>query len=102
MSSAIGPGDWIECVGNWPGVGLAKGSVWLCNGIEFDPDPNVYCDLCLDPAQPTLFLQGWRPPRGYEGACACGFKPIHRPKSDLIEKLKQPAPDAVRELIAAD
>lgn len=29
-------------------------------------------------------------------------RPIYRPRADLIEQLKQPAPDAVRELIAED
>lgn len=100
--SAIGPGDWVECIGDWPHVGLPKGSVWLCNHIETKDDPGVYCHLCTDREQPMLYLQGWRPPTGYEGACACGFRPIYRPRADLVESLKAPTPTAVRELVAAD
>jgi hypothetical protein len=30
------------------------------------------------------------------------FRPIYRPNADIIEQLKQPAPEQVRELITAD
>lgn len=88
--AAIGPGDLVECVGDWPHVGLTRGSIWLCNAVEEIDDPELYCDLCADQSQPILFLRGWRPPTGYEGACACGFRLVRRPNADLLRSLLHP------------
>lgn len=90
MSGAIGPGDFVECIGDWPGIGLRRGSVWLCEDVVRAP---ATCDMCDDIDAGVLMLKGYRPPAGYDGCCPCGFRPIYRPKSDLIDTLKQPAPE---------
>lgn len=92
--SAIGPGDWVEALGprgavSW--TGARAGGVYCVEALV----STAPCDLCPDD-HPGLHLFGiQRHPHGWAG---CQFRPIYRPKADLIEQLKQPAPDAVREL----
>jgi hypothetical protein len=88
VSESIGPGDYVEClrpvgekgrIETIPGnvyrvrdVGEQGGGVWL--SIVGIPDPNQLGYPC----------PGW-------GAEA--FRPIYRPKAELIASLKQPSPE---------
>lgn len=103
--SAIGPGDWVECVDASPryvpGVGMSPVPAPLVKGAVYRVERVVY-DARWD--ETGIVLDGirenaWR----IDGAFNVDrFRPIYRPKSEIIESLKQPAPDAVRELITAD
>lgn len=90
MSAPIGPGDWVEC------VDTRDSPVVVLHAIYLVEDTAWHRDI------PCLILRGVVSPRGFRKVRADCFRPIYRPKSELIEQLKQPAPDAVRELISAD
>lgn len=105
--SAIGPGDWVECLHNGTYTRFRAGALYCVS--EVMPGPDCGCEVCgqrhggirlhgmplpHDYPERRLRARNWWP--------ACRFRPIYRPKASIIEQLKQPAPDAVRELIAAD
>lgn len=95
--SAIGPGDWVELIGpkgvtspvcpEFVGGGLycVEELVWTAS-----------CRVCGSKEHAGLHIVG--KPRTKHGWAGCIWRPIYRPKSELIEILKQPAPDAVHEL----
>lgn len=94
--SAIGPGDWVECVDmRSPG---RVGFRWL-RGERVPQEGSVYrvSDLWTDSNGEVVILVGWeRVGASLEhgrrvGFRANRFRPIYRPKADLIESLKTPA-----------
>jgi hypothetical protein len=78
--SAIGPGDWVECVKTTHGVN--NGRIFCVAAIDSGDRP------CVDMHGPcgALYLTGL--PGGPYATCA--FRPIYRPKSDLIQSLLKP------------
>lgn len=90
--TAIGPGDWVECVDNAPrsfNVNkrqiealkfLKLGKIYVVRG--FAPFAGIL--LAEIKAGDEDFGFGWAEER---------FRPIYRPKADLIERLMQPVPD---------
>ena len=99
MAAPIGPGDWVECVDASPcsmygPPPLTVGALYRVERIrEFEPE--VIDGWCL-------WLVGVRA-NSPEGAFGGGrFRPIYRPKSSIIEQLKQPVSEPIRDLIAAD
>lgn len=95
MSAPIGPGDWVECVESRQGTLLLRvGAIyqieavrnfeWSCDGCE----PGE-CDQC---GVRCVGLDSSRP--GYSGGWICSrrFRPVYRPKSEIIQALKQPSP----------
>ena len=94
--SAIGPGDWVECIkGNET---TRVGAIYRVAEIL---QWHVVCrnDNC---GRPYLFLSDARPGKGLVGHCVNRFRPIYRPKADFIEGLMLPV-DGVRgpELVPA-
>lgn len=98
MSAPIGPGDWVECVGPFNGAaGLAAagakvigeyrvGMVALCEAVTPRmqlPDGAIVPGLKV--REVKAFIAGrevW--------LAAYQWRPIYRPKADLIESLKAP------------
>lgn len=103
MSSAIGPGDFVECVNAepcalWGDPGLREGGIYQVEAVAMRRDSVSGFEGA------AVRLVGYVHPttEGVRWLGADRFRPIYRPNADLIESLKQPAPDAVRELVAAD
>lgn len=93
MSAPIGPGDWLECIGDWPALGLAKGSIWQCDAV-IECSTDAECEECGESGGFGLLLRNsTEPMEDGEGWCPCGFRPIYRPNSEIIQLLKQPAPE---------
>lgn len=100
--SAIGPGDWVECVdakpcARWGDPGLRKGGLYQVEAVS------IRCDEVSGYKAAAVRLAGYVHPT-VEGVRWLGldrFRPIYRPNVDLIQSLKAPAPPAVRELIDA-
>lgn len=83
MSGAIGPGDWVECVDASPNRRIGR-SVLAHKALYQVERAGFVTNL------PALWLVGLRS-LGTTGAFdARRFRPIYRPKADLIETLKQP------------
>jgi hypothetical protein len=102
MSAPIGPGDWVECVDAAarsffaPEDVLTVGKLYRVTKTfvnAFGPALGIEGHPRIDASAYWGFEVGYRLHR---------FRPIYRPKSSIIEQLKQPAPDVVRELIVAD
>lgn len=94
MSAPIGPGDWVECcpkfyvaqpplgvtlIGSWP----TPGRIYQVRECGFrtgtnDPAIRLVGIVASYPGHPDC----WWPTRH--------FRPIYRPKADLIEQLKAP------------
>lgn len=105
MSAPIGPGDFVECVDaspDWWGdpVPLVVGQIYRVLGIDWGEGARI-SPPGLEHA-PGLWLAGVRSENDEDSFALDRFRPIYRPRADLIEQLQQPAPHAVRELIAAD
>lgn len=101
MSAPIGPGDLVVCVidgaadEGWTPLTLGRIYTVATTQAGWDFDANC--------AVPCLSLHEVPdPPQCPDGFWIGLFSRVDRPKSSIIESLKQPAPDAVRELIAAD
>lgn len=95
MASAIGPGDWIECVRTKLPDSPNRGRIFRCEEIVF----GYGCKDCGKECG-GLVLFGVRSDHPTGSYSACGFRPIYRPKADLIEALKAPVtrtPQVVRE-----
>jgi hypothetical protein len=96
MAAPIGPGDWVECVSNRGVYGavtqLRVGAVYRVVAVGVTPPEDEF------PNVPWVRLESAPLRPGKIGFRASLFRPIYRPKSDLIEALKQPAPAGVREL----
>lgn len=97
--SAIGKGDWVECVDASPSVVtgesiLVAGAIYRVSAIV---GPDAYGAMGLQlvgvalTANQRLWGLGWLIDR---------FRPIYRPSADFIEKLKQPV--STDELVTAD
>lgn len=85
----IGPGDFVECVRvTKPNSAFAMGAIYVVEAV-IKP---TSCDLCASPCHGLHLVGMHRHPHGW---CINCFKPVYRPKSDLIETLKQPAPEMV-------
>lgn len=104
MSAPIGKGDFVECVDvaarphscALPRP-LVLGGIYRVHDVTRRADwPGLPTDGIELVEYPEL-RDFWRISFDIER-----FRPIYRPKSDLIEQLKQAAPDAVRELLTAD
>lgn len=97
MASAIEPGMWCECVDASPleangkrfgPSGLRLGALYLVLAVV--PTPLGWRDYGI----PEIVVQGVENPYG-GGFKPDRFRPIYRPSADLIESLKQPAPEPV-------
>jgi hypothetical protein len=100
MSAPIGPGDWVECIAPCEEYGLRAGAIYCVEEVA-EPATDGSCQHCSGGCFGVLVSEAWLPvAEGYW--CGARFRPIYRPKSSIIEQLKQPAPDVVRELIVAD
>lgn len=97
MSAAIEPGMWVECIrsGTQPETAHVRVGAILCVEDVDPPRPGAECNHC-DGTCVGLRLVGVRAPFWLSGCC---YRPIYRPRSDLIQSLLQPAPEAVRERI---
>lgn len=86
--SDIGKGDWVECV-NDGGMApiVVVGRVYFVEALD-----EVY-------GIPCLILTGVvHPTRGFRRVRADHFRPLRRPPNpDLIESLKRPAREPVKE-----
>lgn len=90
--SAIGPGDWVERWRPWPGrAATVVGAIYRVEDVSPVENDCVGCEGCAG-----LKLQGVKPIAfdGYpcDWVSACFFRPVYRPKSEIIEALKHPAP----------
>ena len=92
MSAPIGPGDWVECVDtsapNFPTLDPDKSSRGLLTkGAIYQVEAVVPSRL----NRPMLQLREVKTLRNEWGAFyAFRFRPVYRPKADLIESLKAP------------
>lgn len=103
MSAPIGPGDWIEFYRGFKGRPVPDWSpISLGHAYRVARLAETYDDDGIT-AIPGVIIDGYETFRGQPCAfpLEC-FRPISGRRRDLIETLKQPAPDAVRELIATD
>lgn len=90
MAAPIGPGDFVECVGAtaWPEVTV--GGIYRVEAIiEAYGD----CPACGNEGSEGITFAGH--PKRLKGGimmswCPCRFRPIYRPRADLIEQLKAP------------
>ena len=91
--SAIGPGDWVECIrtgdgrADHPGRGFTLGKLYCVREVSAK---NYPCP-CGRTCGGLRFTNMKDPAIGWWSACA--FRPIYRPKADFIEALKRPAPE---------
>lgn len=90
--TAIGPGDWVECVDADFGVGVWADRRRIFKGMLYQVS-----DAWIDFDNEPVILVGWeREVATREFGARAGywvrrFRPIYRPKADLIESLKTPA-----------
>lgn len=85
MSAPIGPGDWVECVSVNCGCEDArpeKVALFLCEGTTYHINRVGQTANGRDAVE----LVDW-PNTPF---CPGHFRPIYRPKADLIESLKAP------------
>jgi hypothetical protein len=96
MSAPIGPGDWVEalidCDAEFGFGAIVKGSVYCVESLSCGPGDEP-CSSCGSVGPGGLILKGDAPHFAGTGWCPCAFRPIYRPRADLIRSLKQPAPD---------
>ena len=87
--SAIGPGDWVEAIGP-KGVesprapGVFGGGVYCVEALVWT---NPHCGGCGGEHAGIHLVGKARARNGWRG---CEFRPVYRPKADLIESLKAP------------
>lgn len=92
--SAIGPGDWVECIRTGdrpdprPGVGFGLGKLYCVREVS----TRDYLCPCGKRHAGLRFTNMLDSPMGWWSMCA--FRPIYRPRdnAEFIEKLKTPAP----------
>jgi hypothetical protein len=99
--NAIGPGDWVECVSNQvagcaPQTKLVVGRVYLVTKVGVTPPRDPY------PNVPWVRLREVKEDPRRWGFRAEWFRPIYRPREELIEQLLQPVSETVRDLVSAD
>jgi hypothetical protein len=95
--SAIGKGDWVECVDGGPlrngaPSGLRTGAVYQVERI------GRVSGRWKNAGKPEVVLVEVKHPLDGAGFDPERFRPIYRRNQQLIESLKQPAPAGVREL----
>lgn len=93
MADAIGPGMWVEFIGPRIASDLACmtiGSVWHC--VRVYDGPSSECELHGDHCRHGTLILAEVSAGDWDGWCAGTFRPIYRPKSEIIEALKAPAP----------
>jgi hypothetical protein len=83
VAGAIGPGDFVECI-----AGHASRIGRVFRVLDIGP-PN-FCFVCGGCQGLELSEQRRASTGGWW--CPTGYKPIYRPRADLIESLMQPAP----------
>ena len=89
--SAIGPGDWVECI--VPGCSVPMGTIWLVAAIGQAPRPVSCGTHGVDGCDGVwLALKGLATLPGHYGQCAACYRPIHRPKAEFLEQLLAPTP----------
>lgn len=92
--SDIGPGDWVECIrsadvltpGGLRGA-VTAGAVYRVERI-FRVEGR--CGVCRDHPGTVLVL-GQTAESG-AGWCPCSFRPLYRPKEQLLRDLMEPVP----------
>lgn len=100
MAAPIGVGDWVEAFQSRSGgnsvpaskFGFRLGGIYRVSELVWD----VHCS-CGDDHAGLNFHTMPQHPYGFAG---CQFRPIYRPKSEIIEALKAPpkhAPKRSRE-----
>jgi hypothetical protein len=100
--SAIGPGDWLECVDAVSDLGgsLFDGG-FLVHGRIYQVEEVTEARITSGVMVPSVRLVGQPDLHGRSGRrgsyAVSRFRPVYRPNSDFIEALKQPAPE--RELV---
>jgi hypothetical protein len=101
MAAPIGPGDWVECVDvsprYQPGYGWCPAPDQLVLRSIYRV-ARVFCEPVWGVDSVVLEGLGAHETRADGAYWAGRFRPIYRPKSELIDTLKQPAPAGVREL----
>ncbi len=101
--SAFGPGDWIEALidemkGEPGRVTVVSGRLYCVESV--DDNDEALCDDCGDVGV-GFFIVGDEPDVAAFSRCHCAFRPIYRPRADLIETLLQPVDGVSPELETA-
>lgn len=110
MGAAIGPGDFIECVGPFEGDGSGVAKRYRALGYTISGDYRVgLVTICTAVSHAMRLPDGrivpglqTRDVKAFRGTRevwlpAYQWRPIYRPRADLIEALKQPISAPVRE-----
>lgn len=105
MSEPIGPGDWVECIGG-PTFPDNEGKVVVGNLYRVKAMiPKIYCS-CGKQHEGLRFHGVLNPhdPKGIDSHWwgICCFRPIYRPRQELIKQLKAPPLNAEGPLRKAD
>lgn len=98
--SAIGPGDWVECVNTIPEHGcfwgvddrLARGALYQVLDAFMDRDSDSVLSLVGHRRSAAAVAQN-----GHHGYLASRFRPIYHPKSELLESLLRKSDEPVKE-----
>lgn len=102
MAAPIGPGDWVEFVGAPTGyVPVGGGPSYKIGALYLVTEVGRRCRDGAGKVWPSLRVAGkaTHDAEGFSRSVpTAAFRPIYRPKSSLIESLKQPAP-SVPELV---
>lgn len=80
MSEPIGVGDWVECIRT---AGPVSAASWLGRIFQVS-EVGAWRD------QTFINCHGLPKPTSYPGWAAECFRPIYRPKRELIEALSKP------------
>ena len=91
--SAIGKGDWVECVDAYgpsmPEAGYRTGGIYQVSGVGvYDASKGWFWLNCAGCPSPHELMKSCPYP-GWDIEC---FRLIYSPKQFLIETLKQPTP----------
>lgn len=97
MTSAIGPGDYVECI-SADATPLLLGRLYVVRAAH---PPSAPCFACGDFATPAVEVEGVEMAPGIGFCATCEVRPVYRRRQQLIPSLKAPAPPAVRELLDA-
>lgn len=100
--AAIGPGDWVEALitdtAEHGFIAVTRGQIY-CVAAAF---PASYsCDTCSAVGLGLLLVGDAPTCPDVECWCGeCGFRPVYRPKADLITDLLKPVEVSVEYLLA--
>lgn len=93
MADVVGPGDWVECIdastpANRTYNPLALGALYCVDAVipRSNTCPRDGCTCVLRLAKVVT-----KPPH-MPGFCPSRFRPVYRPKAEVIQALLQPAP----------